>query len=207
MYLSFFVSMIVIMNPIGNAAIYIGLISDRDKKEQALTAKICAIAVFIILLVSFWAGWPVLKFFGIGVGSLKVAGGLIVLRIALSMLKGSSHTHDHDTEEGQQKCVKKASVAVVPMAIPIIAGPGAISVMIANAHQFQGLESGVIISLLSLLLAVIIWFVLVIAPWLGRLLGEQGMQIISRVMGLILAAISIEMLQSGILLLFPAFSY
>ncbi|MCF6806788.1 NAAT family transporter [Thiotrichales bacterium 19S9-12] len=201
--LGLFISMLVIMNPIGNAAIYISLVSDRDKKEQALTAKICAVAVLAILLVSFWAGWPILKFFGIDIGSLKVAGGIIVLRIALSMLKGGSHTHNHHTEEDKQKTIKKESVAVVPMAIPIIAGPGVISVMIANAHDYEGLMPGAMVSLLCVLAAFIIWIILVSAPLIGRVLGEQGMQIISRVMGLILAAISIEMLHSGLILLFP----
>lgn len=203
MYLSLFISLLVIMNPIGNAAIYIGLISSRNKREQRATAIICAIAIFIILLLSLWVGWPILKFFGISLAALKVAGGLIVLRIALSMLKGTSHTHDHDSEDSQSKMVKKPSIAVVPMAIPIIAGPGAISVMITNADQFHHMTSMLIVSILCAVLAFIIWLVLAISPWLGRLLGEQGMQIVSRVMGLILAAIAVGMLQGGLGSMFP----
>ncbi|WP_192484193.1 MULTISPECIES: MarC family protein [Cysteiniphilum] len=198
--LSFAIALIVIMNPIGNLAIYIGLITGRDEQDCNKTAKICAIAIFVLLMISLWIGWPILNFFGISIGAFRLAGGLIVLRIALSMIQGGNHTH----KKGEKKIddEKQPSIAVVPMAIPVIAGPGAMAVIITHAHDFT-LWQFLMASIICAVAAVFFWLLLKYTPKLARFLSEEALSVISRVMGLILAAIAIQMMAGGLTALFP----
>ncbi|GGG01309.1 MULTISPECIES: MarC family protein [Cysteiniphilum] len=198
--LSFAIALIVIMNPIGNLAIYIGLITGRDEKDCNKTAKICGIAIFVLLMISLWIGWPILNFFGISIGAFKLAGGLIVLRIALSMIQGGNHTH----KKGEKKIAdeKQPSIAVVPMAIPVIAGPGAMAVIITHAHDFT-LWQFLMASIICAVISVLFWLLLKFTPKLARFLSEEALSVISRVMGLILAAIAIQMMAGGVTALFP----
>jgi multiple antibiotic resistance protein len=199
----FFIALIVIMNPIGNLAIYVGLIDVNDKKLCFKTANISSIAILIILLLSLWVGWPILDFFGITIGAFQVAGGLIILGIAMSMLKGKTHQHKYGGDSQSQPDKDSESIAVVPMAIPIIAGPGAMTVLITRSHSFNFFEL-FIASIICIIIAIIFWFSLRYAPKISTYLGEEGMRIVSRVMGLILAAISVQMLAQGLISLFPS---
>ncbi len=198
--LSFAIALIVIMNPIGNLAIYIGLITGRDEQDCNKTAKICAIAIFVLLMISLWIGWPILNFFGISIGAFRLAGGLIVLRIALSMIQGGNHTH----KKGEKKIddEKQPSIAVVPMAIPVIAGPGAMAVIISHSHDFT-LWQFLMASIICAVVSVFFWLLLKFTPKLARFLSEEALSVISRVMGLILAAIAIQMMAGGVTALFP----
>lgn len=210
MYLTFFIALLVILNPIGNAAIYIGMTSENKPHELNHIAKTCAFAISIILLLALWVGLPLLHFFGITIGTFKFAGGLIVLGIALSMMKGKPHTHEHNGENNTQKNdpvkTNPTSIAVVPMAIPIIAGPGAISVIVSRAHDLTSYYQMLLYSLICISTAIILWIVLKFAPWIGKKLGKEGMMIVSRIMALILASIAVSMLQSGLISMFPILS-
>ena len=200
MMISFIVALVVIMNPIGNLAIYIALIDVEDKESCNNNAKVCAIAIFIILIVSLWIGWPLLNFFGISIGAFKVAGGIVILGIALSMLKGSAHTHQHG--KGVNSSVEnKEMIGVVPMAIPVIAGPGAMTVLISKAHDFSLIQM-MMATIVCLLVSLFFWVLLKFTPKIAQHLGEEGLKIVSRVMGLILAAIAVEIAASGIIYLY-----
>ncbi|WP_440682840.1 MarC family protein [Cysteiniphilum halobium] len=198
--LSFAIALIVIMNPIGNLAIYIALISDRDEKDCNTTAKICAVAIFVLLMISLWVGWPILNFFGISIGAFKLAGGLIVLHIALSMIQGNNHNRKKG--ENKRNNEKQQSIAVVPMAIPVIAGPGAMAVIIMHAHDFT-LWQFCISSIICAVVSVLFWILLKLTPKLAHFLNDEALSVISRVMGLILAAIAIQMMAGGFTALFP----
>lgn len=196
--LTFGIGLLAIMNPIGNAAIYIGMVADRTPQQQHKTALTCGIAIAVILLIAVWVGWPILKFFGITIGSFELAGGLIVLLIALSMVRGHPHTHTHNKKDSIDTYKSKESIAVVPMALPIIAGPGAISVVISYGSKHHAPLDLIQQSIVCGIAALILWFVLFFAPKIGRVLGENGMKIVSRVMGLILTAIAAQMMADGI---------
>ncbi len=200
---TFVVALIAVMNPIGNAALYIGMSSDRTKHEQHRISLVASIAVAIILLLALWIGMPILNVFGINLNSFEAAGGLIVTLIGLRMIRGGSLTHGHDTKAVQEADKHKHSIAVVPLAIPIIAGPGSISTIIANAKNFPTLHERIELSFVMVGIGVFIGFVLFFAPFIGRCLGEGGMRIVTRVMGLLLTAIALQMLSSGLLGMFP----
>jgi len=200
-YLTFIGALIAILNPIGNTAIYIGMTSQLKPSEQHKCAIHCALAVATILLLATWLGKYVLAIFGISIEAFGTAGGLIVLLIAINMLRGqphrpSYHTHvEEKTSRLKMPSAKKESskhqIAVVPLAIPIIAGPGAITKVIyqvSTTHAFM-IISGIVVAA-SALIGIILYF----APFIGRVLGEYGMKIVTRIMGLMLAAIAINMI-------------
>lgn len=195
--IGFIVALIVIMNPIGNLAIYIALIDIEDQKNCNQNAKICAVAIFIILLISLWIGWPLLNFFGISIGAFKVAGGIVILGIALSMLKGATHSHHHGDKTANASAENKELIGVVPMAIPVIAGPGAMTVLISKAHDFSFTQM-IMATIVCLIISLFFWILLKFTPKVAEHLGEEGLRIVSRVMGLILAAIAVEIAASGI---------
>lgn len=200
---TFIVALVAVLNPIGNAALYIGMSADRTTHEQHKISVISAAAVAIILLLALWVGMPMLNVFGINLSSFEAAGGLIVTLIGLRMVRGGSHTHAYDTKQGQAEERQKQSIAVVPLAIPIIAGPGSITTIIANSKNFPTLQDRLQLSGILVLIAVGIGLVLFFAPFIGRCLGEGGMRIVTRVMGLLLTAIALQMLSSGLIGLFP----
>ena len=214
--ITFTVGMIAILNPIGNTAIYIGMTAHMKRKTQHKCAIHCAIAVCIILLVSIWFGQPILSLFGISIGAFGSAGGIIVLIIALNMLKGKPHTpnyHTHNEEKNRQLNIDnpekqktknlKHQIGVVPMAIPIIAGPGAISTVIAHSYLFPSIQQKTLESSIALCLSFLIGIILFFGPLIGKILGEYGMKIVTRVMGLVLAAIAMQMLTSSLVKLLP----
>ncbi|MGJ8655311.1 MAG: MarC family protein [Akkermansiaceae bacterium] len=199
--LAFASALFSIMNPIGNAGIYASMIPNMSDAESRKIAWKCACAVVIILLISTWAGAWFLKLAGINVHELRAAGGLIVLLIGLRMLfNDTSHAQ---TESEAEEALEQDSIAVVPLAIPIIAGPGTISLVIATAGQNGGFESHVTISAICVLFAGVIGVVFSFAKKMSALIGANGMAVVTRVMGMILASIAMGMLASGVRGLFP----
>ncbi len=202
-FINFLVAMIAITNPIGNCAIFIGLSAEKSIAEQRKTAMLTAISVTIILLLTTWIGSAILDVFGISVPAFQLAGGLIIILLGLSMLQSKksemSHTHDE-----HQQAKKKDSIAVVPMAIPIIAGPGAITTILANSHKFLGVSGKLYSSLADILVTLIILLTLYFSGHISRFLGDAGIKIATRVMGLILVAMAMQMVADGLTTLFPA---
>ncbi len=197
-YITFIVAMIAILNPIGNAAIYLGLVANQSIPEQHTTATRTAIAVGIILIITIWIGMPVLKFFGISLSAFEAAGGLIVLLIGLSMTRAQPHQPEYHTQIESSAHPEKSDISVVPLAIPIIAGPGAMATVIAHAYQFTNWGNKLVESLICLALALLIALCLYFAPLLRTLLGRRGMKITTRIMGLIIIAIAMQMLVPAI---------
>lgn len=194
-------ALLSIMNPVGNAGIYASLtpgMSDADTKKVAWK---CATAVLLILMISTWAGAWGLKLVGINVDELRTAGGLIVLLIGLRMLfNDTSHAQ---TEGEAQEAMDRSSIAIVPLAIPIVAGPGTISLIIATAGQHSALEDHFAISLVCLILSISVGVVFSFARRLASALGHNGMAVVTRVMGMVLTSIAMGMLAAGIRGLFP----
>lgn len=209
-YLIFFFSMLTVLNPLGNAAIFVGLSAGRSLKEKHAQARTAAIAIFCILILATWTGRYILEFFGISPAAFEAAGGLIILRLGLNMILGNDSQHSRHainySSSEHKAALKRESIAVVPVAIPLFAGPGAITTIIihtSNIHHDFFLDRG-IISLLCLLLALIIFGCLYYSTKVSAFLGDHGMKVVIRIMGLILSGIAFQMLYKGILTMFPA---
>lgn len=193
--ITFATAMFTILNPIGNTAIFAGMVSGRSVADRRAIAVRCALAVAVILVVTVWLGEEILKLFGVEVASLEVAGGLIIALVAMSMLyvkqdgiHGSGLRGDEDALD---------SIAVVPLAMPLVAGPGAIATVIVNTKTHQGIEANLQMSLVCVGMSVVIVVCFLSAGVITRLLGPAGMNLVTKFMGLILLAIAVGMFASG----------
>ncbi len=201
-YLKFFAGLLAILNPIGVIPIFINLTQNQTAGERRRTAFTAAITVAVVLAVTLLAGELILNFFGISVASFQVGGGILILMNALSMLQGKVGPTRQTAEEAQET-QEKEQVAVVPLGVPLIAGPGAISTVILYGHR-PALFGRYIILLFGIaVVAGIVWLVLQLAPLISRALSHTGINIVTRLMGLIMAAIGIEFIAAGLRVLLP----
>jgi multiple antibiotic resistance protein len=180
--------------------------ANKSELEIKRIAIKTALAVAVILVISIWAGSTVLEFFGITMPAFRIASGLLVLLVAISMFhaksSGASHTHQETIEAAQ-----KDDIAIVPLAIPLLAGPGAISLVIVNVNRMDQWFEKILLTLGIIILAAIIWLTLRIANSLGQLMGTAGINTATRIMGLLLAAMAVQFMILGIVEAFPGLAY
>ena len=198
---SFVAALFSMMNPIGNTGVVATMTASRPAGQATRIAWTCAGAVAITLLIVVWSGSLLLEFFGITVDSFRAAGGIIVLLIGLQMLfNKSGHTSSPSEEEDAES---RPSIAVVPLAIPIVAGPGTMTAVLLAAQQHPSALSRVEISFVVVVLAALCGLLFSFATPIAKRLGESGMGVVTRVMGMILAAIAMGMLAEGLKGLLP----
>lgn len=201
-FITFLIAMIAITNPIGNAAIFIGMTADKTAQEQKQIAVSCFFSVLIILLVVAWGGHMLLVFFGISLGAIECAGGLILILIGLSMMKDKPGINKVETKKNKPK----SSIAIVPLAIPIVAGPGAMATLIAHAQNFHNIYYLSVTSLICLITALVVGVCFYFSAFIAKFLGPIGIQIALKVMGLVIISIAFQLLSSGLLEFFPVLS-
>lgn len=200
--IKFGIALFAILNPVGVAPMYLALTEDDDAATRRRTALIAAVAVAVTLTVVMLTGRQLLELFSISVDDLRIAGGLILLLIAISMLNAQPsavHTSEADIRDGK----KKDSPAVVPLAIPMLSGPGAMATVIVTEGDAKTVIGDVALLAVILVNAAVIYLLFRAAIPLERRLGQSGMNIIVRVMGLILAAIAVNMMSTGLRGEFP----
>jgi multiple antibiotic resistance protein len=200
--ITFTTAMFTILNPIGNVAIFAGMVADRSAADRRSTAIKSAIAVAVILVATVWVGEIVLGFFGVEIASLQVAGGLMIASIALSMLH-SKQSAIHDTKKTDQAPAPEQDISVVPLAMPMIAGPGAMVTVIVNTHQHTGVGANLEMSGVCAGWAAVICIGFLAAGPITRVLGTKGMDIVTKLMGVVLLAIAAGMLAAGVKGLLP----
>ena len=193
---SFRAALFSMMNPIGNVGVFASLTADRPGDEARRTAWTCAGAIAITLLIVAWTGSLLMEFFGITVDSLRAAGGVIVLLIGLQMVFNKSE-HRHSAVE-LEDAKSRGSIAVVPMAIPISAGPGTMATVLVAAQQHPSVLSKIEISIVVVVLAALTGLLFSFAKPISKRMGASGMGVVTRVMGMILAAIAMDMLADGL---------
>lgn len=203
--IKYLVGIFAILNPLGTIPIYLSLMGGRQPAEMHRTALKTAVAVAVILMLSVWVGDGMLSFFGIGIPAFRIAGGLLVLIIAIAMFGAVTSAARH-TDAEQAEAEEKNDISVVPLAIPLLAGPGAISLVIVDAHQAGSWPDKLAFSLGIAGVGAIVWVVLRLAEPIGERLGTSGLSIATRVMGLILAAMAVQFMADGMLELFPGLS-
>lgn len=198
-----FAALFAIMNPIANLPIFLSLTSDMGEAEQRRAAILVTVTVTVGCFVSALAGSAILGFFGLDVDHFRLAGGLIVLLIALSMLHGEdSATHGGS---GAEKATfnSASNVAFYPLAIPILLGPGTISALIVYAHDAHDRDEQVALGAGIVVFVILLGATLVSGPFIGRIVSPTVMSVTKRLMGMVLAAIAMEMLVASLRALFP----
>jgi multiple antibiotic resistance protein len=196
------IALIAIVNPIGCLPIFISATSGWSKAERSRTARTVAITVMIVLSVSAFIGDKILDFFGITIPSFQVGGGILLLLISISMMHGKQSATRQTPEEAHDLAEREV-IAIVPLSIPLLAGPGAISSMILTAQQHPGFWGHLSLVIPIALISLFIWGLLQLADGITHYLGKTGINIVTRLMGLILAAMAVEFIAHGLSGLFP----
>jgi multiple antibiotic resistance protein len=204
-YLKFFTALLAILNPIGAIPVFVGMTQEMSVPERRRVARTAAVSVFILLIVSSVLGEAILHLFGISIASFRVGGGILILLIAISMLNAQHPGSKHSPEEAQEAATKD-NIAVVPLAIPLLAGPGSISTVIIFSNRIAEPMDWACMLASILLVGLVVWLALTAAIPVGKLIGRTGINIASRIMGLLLSAIAIEFIAAGLLQLMPGLS-
>lgn len=197
-----FGSLFSIVDPIAAVPAFLALVGNQTALHQHRTALRAAITCFGVLTAFALAGSLIFRFFGITIPAFKIAGGILLFGVGLEMMRAEK-SKTRETEEEQAEAETKEDVGLIPLGLPLLSGPGAIAavmVLIGQAkdtmHRAGVLGAIALVSLSAL-------FILRGSTWLVRVLGKTGMNIISRIMGLILAAVAIQFLLDGLREAFP----
>ena len=201
-YSRFFVALLAVLNPLAAIPIFLGLTTGYSDRERRRTASVTALAVGLFLCTAAVAGESLLTLMGTSLASFRVGGGIVVLMMALSMLMAQPGAVRQTPEEAAASA-QKEGVAVVPLGIPLLAGPGAISTVIIQMDRGAGPGHGAAVIACIALVAAACWLVLRHAEPLGRWIGAIGLNVLVRIFGLVLAAIAVEFIANGLRLLFP----
>jgi len=194
-------SLFPLLNPFAALPLFSQLTSGMDRVTRNRTARTAAIAVLVILIVAVVGGRYLLEGLGVSLPALQVAGGIVVGATARMVIGADTRvTPSVQLTEGP---VQSTSVGVVPLAIPMIAGPGAISVSIALVGRFDDVFSTLWILLAAAVMAVIVWVVLRFGQPLLKRLGTTGIGVLTRVFGLVILAIAVQLVAEGTTQLFP----
>jgi multiple antibiotic resistance protein len=201
--------MFAIMNPLTKLPLWLGFVQKYPARLHKRMAFVTSLASFIALLVVIWFGVTVLEFLEVTIEGIQVAGGLIIVIIGMMMVLGPSSTAEgdddaadelSDVDEDDRSWV---AGAVVPMAIPITVGGGVIAVVATIAAQYNSSADHLTISVVALAMSALSYFGYAYAPLLARAVGDSGLEIMTRVFGIVLAAIGFQVLFAGLIVFFP----
>jgi multiple antibiotic resistance protein len=200
------VTLVAIVNPLGIVPFFIHYTQGYTHAQRMRTAKVSAISAFFVISISALIGQQLLGFFGISIASFQVGGGLLLLISSLSMLNAQPAEAKASAEEVRATEVKAAmgaSIAVVPLTIPLLTGPATISTMVIYATQTRHWWEVAVLVGYGVVVAVITLFAFRLADPIARVLGKTGINVMTRLMGLILAALAVEVMANGLGKLFP----
>jgi MarC family membrane protein len=188
-----------VLNPIGAIPFFVGLTQDYDKSERSRVSFWTAINVCIILLISFFAGEYVLRFFGITIPALRIAGGILIASSGFGLLNANPKKRKGISKEVEEDLQSRNSIALTPLAMPMLAGPGSISLLIAFNQDHRTTPEILSSTTSIIVVSFLIFLVLRSAHYLAKYLGASGIVAISRIVGFLTVAIGIQYIISAVL--------
>lgn len=200
-YLRMFTGLVAVVGPLSTVPLFLNF-TENVQSHRKRIARTSGFAVACILVVSVVAGLQILDTFSISIAGFRVAGGILLLTIAFEMLQAKTSRTRHTPEEDEE-AVNSTAIGVVPLALPLLAGPGAISTVILFSEQSETLIHKAVLIGLCLAVSLIVWICFHLAPQIGQRLSQTSMNISTRVMGLILAAMAVEFIVDGLKTLLP----
>lgn len=203
-YLRFLVTLTAVLDPFLAVPIFLTVTAAGDKRSRRRLANTVTLAVFLVLAGSAIFGERLLRLLGASLPAFQVGGGLVLLLMALAMLNAQAGSMRQSRAEAEE-LQSGAMSGVVPLAVPLLAGPGAISTTIIAAQAGGFAHTGALIGCIALV-CFMLWWILRVADAVGPRMGTTGLNIATRLLGLILAAISIETMAIGLRHLFPGLS-
>lgn len=194
-YTKFFIAILSIVDPLAALPIYFAMTQEMQLSQKQKLPALLGITITITLLIALFFGEAILEFFGISTGSFRVASGLLLLLTAYQMFQNSTLTTVLNTNHDSN------ANAVVPLAIPLLAGPGAMSTVIVYASHHHSVAHSLSLALCIVLLGLVVWIFFRMASVLVKKISTLTLAISSKIMGLIIAAIAVEFIANGIKML------
>jgi len=198
-YSKFFISLLAIIDPPAAIPVFLALTGQRSESERRRDAGAVSLALVIILLVALYIGELILRFFGISFGSFRIAGGVLLMLMALEMMREKPLAVDTSPSPN---LLRRSSDAVVPLAMPLLAGPGAISTVIVYGLKNNALGHYMALTGCILLHGLVVWIFLRAASQWRALISDTAITISNKIMSLIMVAVAVEFIANGIKQLF-----
>ena len=188
-----FVTLMVILDPPGNAPIFLAVLGERSAKEGRQLA-IQAAAISLVIIAGFALfGRFILSYMDVSIGAMQAAGGLLLLLVSLNLLTG---------KDDNQLATGSKNVAMVPLATPLLAGPGAIVAVMIFAEKVKNFEMGFALAITVVVVHIFVALALMASTLILKIIGKAGVDLLARIAGLVLAGIAVQMLANAINVLF-----
>ncbi len=198
------IALLAIVNPIGAVPFFLTFTQGLNREQRMRTLRVSAFSAFCVIAVSGLAGLQIIGFFGISIASFQVGGGMLLLSSALHMRNAQpAESGKDDLAEGQSKADAGVSVAVVPLTIPLLTGPATISTVVIYAEKTRHLWEHAVIVGYGVVIGLATYAAFAASGRIAKVLGTTGINVMTRLMGLILAAMAVELLADGLVKLFP----
>ena len=198
------VALLAIVNPIGVIPFFIHFTQGFNREQRQRTIRISAFTAFLVIAVSALAGLQIIEFFGITLASFQVGGGMLLLISAMQMLNAKpAESSAEDLTDADHKIDAGSSIAVVPLTIPLLTGPATISTMVIYAEKTRHWWEVLVLVGYGVVIGLAVWVAFSLSGRIARVLGKTGINVMTRLMGLILAALGVEIMADGLLKLFP----
>lgn len=198
------IALLAIVNPIGALPFFLHFTQSFNAEQRQRTIRVSAFSAFAVIAVSAVAGLKIIEFFGISIASFQVGGGTLLLMSSLQMLNAQqAETRQDDVSEGQAKADAGDSIAVVPLTIPLLTGPATISTMVIYAEKTRTFWEHAVLVGYGVVIGGATYLAFQAAGRIAKVLGRTGINVMTRLMGLILAAMAVELLADGLTKLFP----
>ena len=190
-----------IVNPVGAVPLYLTLSAGHTESERNRISLNASIYTVGIMLAFFWGGAFILSFFGLSVYALRIAGGLVILKSGYDLLNDKFNESRAMNDAVQKEAMEKPDISFSPMAMPMLSGPGTISLLVSFFSEYQNFNERLTITLAIIANGVIVYFILRSAKYFYRILGVTGLKAGSRVMSFITMAIGVQFIIGGIVAL------
>lgn len=199
-FLYVFAALFSVINPLGTVPVFVGLTSEESPQDRNKTSLLTTVNVIVILLISFFAGTYLLSFFGISLDSLRIAGGMIIVTSGFALLTGTFSKHKGMKNKRVKKDLnKRENFSLTPLAIPMLAGPGSISLLITFNQEYQKWSAVVMVMLAVLAVGLATYIILRSSHYISKFLGDSGINAISRIVGFIVISIGIEYISTAVI--------
>ena len=200
------VTLLAIVNPLAIVPFFIHYTQGFSEKQRQATVRTAALSSFCVIAVCAVLGLQILEFFSISLQSFQVGGGMLLLISAMNMLNAQpaeAKPTTNEFDEGAEKAATGSSIAVVPLTIPLLTGPAAMSTVVIYADRAQTIWQHAALVGYGVVIAVATFVCFSLADPIARVLGKTGINVMTRLMGLILAALAVEVMADGLGKLFP----
>ena len=200
------ITLLAIVNPLAIVPFFIHYTSGFNAAQRRRTVQVAAFSPFCVIAACALVGLQILDFFNISLQSFQVGGGMLLLISAMNMLNAQpaeAKPHTHELEQGAEKAAAGSSIAVVPLTIPLLTGPAAMSTVVIYADRAQSIWQHLALVGYGVVVGAATALCFALAEPIERMLGKTGINVMTRLMGLILAALAVEVMADGLSKLFP----